>query len=131
MGTELLIQDRTTDGKVTNELVVDFLEERITVRELIRSRVYQEVKDYNLKQPEYFHGLVEPAEAERTLNGLRLPKKKVVDWKKQYDLAIEAFEHNGFILLVNDRQVENLDEEIHLGAGAKVSFLKLIPLVGG
>lgn len=131
MGTELLIQDRTTDGKVTNEFVVDFLKERITVRELIRSRVYQEVKDYNSKQPEYFRGLVEPTEAERTLNGLRLPKRSVVDWKKQYDLAVEAFEHNGFVVLINDKQAESLEQEVELRAGTQVTFLKLVPLVGG
>ena len=111
--------------------MVDFLEERITVRELIRGRVYQEVKDYNAKKPEYFRGLVEPSDAERTLNGLRLPKKKVVDWKKQYDLAIESFKQNGFIVLIDDKQAEGLDEEIELGAGTHVSFLKLVPLVGG
>lgn len=131
MGTELLIQDKTTDGKITNEFVIDFLEERITVRELIRGRVYQEVKDYNAKKPEYFRGLVEPSEAERTLNGLRLPKKKVVDWKKQYDLAIEAFKQNGFIVLIDGKQAEGLDQEIELAVGTQVSFLKLVPLVGG
>ncbi len=131
MGTELLIQDKTTDGKITNEFVIDFLEERITVRELIRGRVYQEVKDYNAKKPEYFRGLVEPSDAERTLNGLKLPKKKVVDWKKQYDLAIESFKQNGFIVLIDDKQAEGLDQEIELGVGTEVSFLKLVPLVGG
>lgn len=131
MGTELLIQDKTTDGKITNEFVIDFLQERITVRELIRGRVYQEVKDYNAKKPEYFRGLVEPSDAERTLNGLRLPKKKVVDWKKQYDLAIEAFKQNGFIVLIDDKQAEGLDQEIELVVGTEVSFLKLVPLIGG
>ena len=131
MGTELLIVDKSTDGKITNEFVVDFLSERITVRELIRARVFQEVKDYNSKKPEYFRGLVEPSDAERTLNGLRLPKKKTVDWQKQYNLAIESFEHNGFIVLVDDKQAGELDEEIELGFGIEVSFLKLVPLVGG
>ena len=45
--------------------------------------------------------------------------------------ALHAFENNGFFLLVNDRQVESLDEEIWLGEGATASFLKLTPLVGG
>lgn len=36
MGTGLLIVDKGTDGTIVNELVVDFLSERITVRELIR-----------------------------------------------------------------------------------------------
>jgi hypothetical protein len=31
----------------------------MTVREVIRARIYQEVQDYNQKTPEYFRGLVE------------------------------------------------------------------------
>ena len=131
MATKLLIKDKTPDGSITNEFAVDFIDERITLRELIRSRVYQEVKDYNARQPEYFRGLVEPTEAERTLNGVRLKKPKQVDWKAQYELAVEAFEQNGFIVLVNDSQFDDLDAEIELGIGTQVSFLKLVPLVGG
>jgi hypothetical protein len=131
MAIALTVQDVTTDGRVTNTFVVDFLNERITVRELIRSRVYQEVKDYNARKPDVFRGLVQPTDAEQTLNGPRVPQKKTVDWKKQFDRAIEAFEHNGFIVLVDDKQADRLDEEIDLQAGTQVSFLKLVPLVGG
>ncbi len=65
----LTISDASTLGGEAPVFVLDFLTERITVRELIRSRVYQEVKDYNTQQPEYFRGLVQPTEAEQTLNG--------------------------------------------------------------
>ena len=37
----LTIKDETAGGKVTNSLTLDVLDETITVRELIRSRVYQ------------------------------------------------------------------------------------------
>ena len=47
--TQLKVCDETTAGEKTGEFVMDLLTERITVRELIRSRVYQEVQDYNLK----------------------------------------------------------------------------------
>lgn len=45
--------------------------------------------------------------------------------------ALEAFERNGFILLVEDRQVETLEEEIRVRPDTQVTFLKLVPLVGG
>jgi hypothetical protein len=35
------------------------------------------------------------------------------------------------VLLVDDRQVESLDETVVLRAGGEVTFLKLVPLVGG
>lgn len=58
MVSTLTICDETTSGETTNELTLDFLTEHITVRELIRSRVYQEVKDYNAQKCEFFRGLV-------------------------------------------------------------------------
>ncbi len=46
----ITIHDQTTAGTTSNELTLDILTETLTVRELIRSRVYQEVQDFNRKQ---------------------------------------------------------------------------------
>ncbi|MER7570558.1 hypothetical protein [Streptomyces sp. NPDC126514] len=45
--------------------------------------------------------------------------------------ALRAFAGNGLILLVGDRQPTGLDEEIAVSADTEVTFLRLIPLVGG
>ncbi len=74
MANRLNIRDTNTLGDDGPILVLDFLTEKITVRELIRSRVYQEVKDFNTQQPEVFTGLVQPTETEQTLNGYKLRK---------------------------------------------------------
>jgi hypothetical protein len=128
---QLTVRDETTAGEKTGEFVMDLLAERITVRELIRSRVYQEVQDYNLKTPEYFRGLVEPADAKKTLNGIKIKKGRQLDWRKQLEVALEAFQANRILILVNERQVENLDEEIVVEPETQVSFLRLVPLIGG
>jgi hypothetical protein len=131
----LTVRDETAAGSVTNELTLDVLSESITVRELIRSRVWQEVQDYNLRQRQpgdaTFRGLVTPTDAERALNGVRLRTPREVDWKQQFDKACDAFTRNGFFILVDDRQAESLDEVITLRHDTKVSFVKLVPLVGG
>ena len=110
----LTIRDESATGNVTNELTLDVLAETISVRELIRSRVYQEVQDYNLRQrtgqPE-FRGLVTPSDAERTLNGVKLRKPREIDWKDQFEKARDAFEHNGFFILIDDKQAEDLEEQ--------------------
>jgi hypothetical protein len=112
--------------------MLDVPAERITVRELIRARVYKEVRDYNLSQPEYFRGLVQPTDAERTLNGFKLRQGRRIDPEKQFEKAIESFYRNGFLILVDDRQVDELEEEIEIRPDATtVTFLKLVPLVGG
>src|SRR5437870_3899414 len=54
MAATLTIRDESAGGKTLHELTLDILTERITVRELIRSRVYQEVQDFNRKAPAHF-----------------------------------------------------------------------------
>ena len=133
MARTLTIRDETAFnfGGAEEGFTLDLLSERITVGELIRTRVYQEVRDHNLNQPEYFRGFVQPTDAERSLNGFRMRKGRRIDADKQFELAIKAFYTNGFIVLVNGRQVDELEEEIEIRPDTTVTFLKLVPLVGG
>jgi hypothetical protein len=98
---------------------------------LIRARVYREVSDYNLEQPEFFQGLVQPSDAERSLNGFKMRRRRKINPETQFELAKRAFYSNGFILLVDERQVDGLEEEIEIRPDTTVTFLKLVPLVGG
>jgi hypothetical protein len=131
MATTLTVHDETTSGQKTNTFTIDCLTERLTVRDLIKARIYQEVQDYNLKEPEYFRGLVEPTQAERVLNGFKLKARRKIDWQEQYQRALEAFDRNGFFVLVGDKQAESLDQEFEVKVQTEVSFVKLVPLVGG
>ncbi len=129
--TTLTVHDATASGRKTNTFTLDCLTERMTVRELIRARIYQEVRDYNLKEPEYFRGLVEPTNAERVLNGYKLKAKRKIDWEEQYQQALDAFERNRFFVIVGDKQATGLDEKFEVKVETEVSFVKLVPLVGG
>jgi hypothetical protein len=133
MLTSLKISDLTTAsiGKPEHTFTVHVTGETVTVRELIRARVFQEVEEYNQTLPTAFRMLVQPGEAERTLNGFKFSKPRQVSAQAQFDKAIQAFEGNAFIVLVDDRQVDTLDDEIALRPDTTVSFLKLVPLVGG
>lgn len=131
MPATLTIHDETATGQKTNTFTLDCLTERMTVRELIRARIYQEVQDYNQREPEYFRGLVEPANAERVLNGYKLEAKRKIDWQEQFQRALDAFGRNGFFVLVGDKQAEDLDQEFEVKVDTEVSFVKLVPLVGG
>ncbi|HMA08089.1 MAG TPA: hypothetical protein VKP68_09510, partial [Ramlibacter sp.] len=118
-------------GKTEHTFRVRVPGESISVRELIRSRVYQEVEEFNTRQPEVFRLLVQPGDAERTTNGFRMREPRFIDPQDQFAQAIEAFDRNGFVVLVDDRQVERLDARIDLRADTLVTFLQLVPLVGG
>ncbi|MCE7996995.1 MAG: hypothetical protein HEP71_33865 [Roseivirga sp.] len=129
--TELLIKDETAGGDILNEISIQIEKERITVRDIIASRVEAEVKNYNTRLPEYFRGLVQPSASEQTLNGFKMKKGKEVDVEKQVYTALEAFQQNAYFLLVDDTQCEDLDEELLLNQHTTISFIKLTPLVGG
>ena len=136
MTVTLTVRDETAAGDVYSELPLEFPSERITVRELIRARVYQEVQDFNRERDErVFRGLVQPSDTERILNGNRpeyhLKQPREIDWKQQFENALEAFRQNGFLVLIDNKQAESLDQEFSVSPGAEVSFVKLSLLVGG
>ena len=133
MLTKLLIRDETTAslGKAEHTFTVHVSGESISVRELIRQRVFQEVEEYNNRKPAVFRLLVQPGDTERTLNGFKFDKPRQIIPEAQFKKAVEAFEGNGFIVLVDDRQVDQLETEIPLHPETSVTFLKLTPLVGG
>ncbi len=129
------IFDETLSGERTASLRLDLLSSTITLRELIRRRVYEEVQEYHVAPPSaVFRGLVTPTALETALNGpkpISHPVKRRIDWKVQYERALQAFTDNGFFVLVGARQVDSLDEEMELKVDTDVSFVKLVPLVGG
>ncbi len=131
MTTALAIHDETASGERRHTLTLHLPEPTITARELIRARVFEEVKAFNENLPGRFQGLVQPTGAERELNGYKVKAGRKLDWHEQARTALDAFERNGFLLLVDERQVESLDEEIRVRSDTQVSFLKLVPLVGG
>ena len=105
----------------------------LTMRDLIRTRVREEVALANAaaERGAEFRTLVQPVEAEVTLNGYRLRSRRRIDWERQAEKAEDAFRRNGFFVLVDGRQVEELDEELSLTADSDVRFVRLTPLVGG
>lgn len=129
--TTIKIQDTTFAGQILNEIALSFSTEFITVHDLIDARVRFEIADYIQRAPTYFKGLIEPTEAERSLNGTRIKPTKPIDPEKQVLEALAAFQRNGFFILVDDSQVTSLDETVLLTAETVVSFIKLTQLVGG
>jgi hypothetical protein len=123
--------DETTAGERSEAWHLEIFEETLTLREVIRRRVFQEVAEHNAGAGSLFRGLVQPSGAERTLNGYRMSAPRRIDADEQFGRALEAFRRNGFVVLVDDRQVEDLDTVLDLRRGSAVTFLKLVPLVGG
>ena len=127
----VLISDELLNGTVTNQFEMQVESDQLTVADLIKKRVAIEIENYNKRLPEYFNGLVQPKEAERTLNGYKLKAKQLIDVEKQIYIALDAFQKNGFFVLVDNEQLEELDHVVTLKSTSKIAFVKLTPLVGG
>ena len=127
----ILIKDESATGKILNEIMIAVENELTTVKEIIEARVHAEVEAYNQKLPEYFNGLVQPSDTERTLNGYKLRTPRKIDPEKQAYVALDAFQKNGYFILIDDQQAETLEQEVLVGTNTSVSFVQLTPLVGG
>ena len=127
----ITIKDETFAGKILQEIQLNFQSSTVSVSEIISSRVRKEVENYNNKLPEYFNGLVEPTDAEKTLNGYKLKNRKLIDAEKQVYVALDAFQKNGFFVLIDNQQSESLEQQVELSDNTAISFIKLTPLVGG
>jgi hypothetical protein len=128
---QLLVKDESTTGKETGRILLNDLPSTVSVRDLVRFRVREEVARHNSRPAPVFRGLVQPADSEVELNGYRLREKRKLDWAKQADVAVKAFEKNGYFVIVDGRQVESVEEHVKVKAGTEVFFVRLVPLVGG
>ena len=134
MPATLTIRDETPAGGVSDEWSLEFLNDTITVRELIRERVYQEVQDHNVRKQSAvpYRGLIQPEGYGQSPSGSRSPTKpRPIDWNRQFEKALEAFEANQVLILIEDRQAESLDQTFTIGPRTTVTFLRLTLLVGG
>ncbi len=127
----LQIRDENNLGNVYNVLELSFDKVKVSIEDIITQRVYQEVEEYNKRAVNHKHALVQPKADELLLNSASKQKRRPVNTEKQVEIALHAFENNGFFMLVDDRQVEELDDVVIIKTGTTVSFVKLTPLVGG
>ncbi|MDX1982245.1 MAG: hypothetical protein SFV51_18375 [Bryobacteraceae bacterium] len=131
MPVTIRLWDAAIPGTRTEAGAITLTDSRITVRELIRSRVRQEVERYNQALPEVFEGMVQPEQSERILNGYRMAARRRLDPEAQCHRACASFDSNGFLLLVDGAQVTELDHWLDLRPGSEIEFVKLVPLIGG
>ena len=77
---KLVIKDETFTGDIINKIEIEIANELITVKDLIASRVTAEVNRYNQRSSDYFTGLIQPSDTEKTLNGFKFKKKRNGVW---------------------------------------------------
>jgi hypothetical protein len=128
---DLAIRDQASSGRESWDWVLEGIDPRITLRDLIRTRVREEVARFNADHARVFRGLVQPAGSALATDGYVVRPGRTIDWEQQADAAEAAFLANGFFVIVGERQVTDLDAALDLDAGTLVRFVRLVPLVGG
>ena len=113
--------DETTAGVRSEGPTVQFEFPKITVRTLIESRIQSEVDRRSQDIPIQ----------KRIVNPVKKPLSIKVNFETQIKAACEAFDHGQLIVLLPGRQVQALDETLTLEDGDEVTFLRLVPLIGG
>jgi hypothetical protein len=131
MATVLLVSERIPGAGKHSEFRLEVPFERMTARDIIAKYVTQQVHEYNTNSSQKTSALFVPDVSERALNGTKQTARKPLDAVEQCTTAFRAFDDSRFVLLVNDIQIEELDQEIVVTPATRVTFLKLLPLVGG
>ena len=131
MPTLIRTIDESTIGTRETGPTLELTKQHATVREIIATRIRQEVESYNLNMPSAFRGLVQPTDAEQRLNNKPAKHRKKIDVNRQIATAVKAFESGSLLVLLPKKQADDLDEIVHLADDDEISFLRLVPLIGG
>ena len=127
---------------------LEFPIERITARDLIRCRIEADVALHNAVERARLDGkaaadrdvsnqwLVTPGAVERALNGPRSAygpgcHLELIESERLIAVALKAFARNAFFMIFDGRQITDLDEVLIVKEDSAVTFLRLVPLVGG
>jgi hypothetical protein len=109
----------------------------LTLRDLITRIVRQEVEAYNTRQEERrLTRVLSQAQIEQAvasgkvdLGGRDLQHEAKPD--EAVGTALLAFEDGFYFVFVDGTQQKSLDQQVFVRPGSQVTFVRLIPLVGG
>lgn len=129
-------------GKVYSVGEVRLLKPVITVRELIGVRVDLELEAYRNREAEIRSGASAGISSrELQLNGADKALRpslfvacgagEAPARDRMIEAAEQGFLRNRFFILLDDRQAEDLDDQLELDKTGQVTFLQLTPLQGG
>lgn len=138
-------------GLAVNDLalqpaILELIEERITVGELIRRTVEEQVRELvgrrkldalQARQALARQYLTEDEVGAQARQGaVRYPSSHPpsiprISPQAEVQKALAAFERGSYMVMIDGKRKERLDEEITFAPGTRVTFLRVMPLAGG
>lgn len=119
------IKDESPTGKILRHFNIELENPNLTLREIILHRVAFEVEKYNSGLEDGNQHLISKNPKPED------PQVKNIDVEMQQYLALNAFQQNNFFVLIDDMQCDSLDQYYQIKPDTTISFIKLVPLVGG
>ena len=132
MQRSITIADETATGEILDRILIELQGWDVPLRELIKSRVRSEILRFKQNNGDEYKGLV----AKQLGNGSptlswKVPDDFAIDEVEECQRAEEAFLRNGFMVIVEGKQVEDLDQILRLSPTSTIRFVRLIALQGG
>lgn len=148
---EIEVHSRVAGGSAAEPVLepvrLRLASERLTVAALIRRAVEEQVRELRVRQyldaeaarraldRQYLSADEIDAQAAGGVVRLRQPRRerrtRPVEAEAEVERALRAFEAGAYVILIDGRRVERLDEEVTVAPGTSVTFLRLMPLIGG
>ena len=134
---QLTIKEEIFGTGRINEFPIQFSSERITLANLIQQKVVARIKEVNIDIKEKNTSNYYKTKQEQILNldavqkGFSRNHDGTIDAEKAGYEALTGFQKNGFFVIIDGRQREELEEELVLTKESEVRFIQLTPLVGG
>jgi hypothetical protein len=139
-------------GKPSSEVdifLLEILEETITLAELIQRTVEEELRLLQVKHKKAFEQ-INAIFARRYLTSQEITQQAehgkigipsahkpfseeylITNPSRAVEAAYQGFRNRTFVVYVNGKQIENLQDSLTFSEQNKVVFLRLMPLVGG
>ena len=134
----------TTNEEQPPNVGIDLLNDSLTVKELISLTVEEQIRDLfihrkldaekarQILQRQY---LTETDVQEQSVHGVvkhptEKPQKEI-DPQTEITKAHQGFQQSTYIIVIDGKQIEKLDEVVTLTAQSKITFVRITPLVGG
>ena len=128
MSFPIVIREKSASDAITVVFSASFPFEKISVRDLITEKVKQEITQRQTQSK------ITLTEKERKLNakqGHIEVSGRQLDLDSEIQKALDGFRRNAFFVIIDGEQYTDLERELIWHKKLEVTFLRLIPLVGG
>ena len=109
MPYEIIVSDENSKGIIINQIYLTFTAPSITIEELIKTRVEQELQDFGANNVQNIEDV----------------RRRQTSSRQSRHIALGSFRENGFFIKVNGQVIHQLKQEISILPNTEIRFVQL------